>query len=84
MQYNILKKAVTVKDSDDVAKLAEMAKVHANAAKNDKYMKVENKQMNDGIKFLDDAIKESKGGKLEAAKEAVREALKQFTQATID
>ena len=77
-------KAVTAEDGEDVVKHAEMAKGHANAAKNDKYMKVENKQMDDGIKSLNDAIKEGKGGKLEAARKAARDALKHFTQATID
>ncbi|MBA3756817.1 MAG: hypothetical protein H0X02_11555 [Nitrosomonas sp.] len=77
-------KAVTAKDGDDVVKHAEMAKGHANAAKTDKYIKVEDKQMDDGIKFLDDAIKEGKDGNMEAAKKAARDALKHFTQATID
>ncbi len=77
-------KAVTAKNGDDVIKHAEMAKGHANAAKNDKYINVENKQMDDGIKFLNDAINEGKGGNLEAAREAARDALKHFTQATID
>jgi len=76
--------AVTAKDGDEVVKHAEMAKGHANAAKNDKYIKVENKQMDDGLKFLNDAIKAGKGGNLEAAREAARDALKHFTQATID
>ena len=43
-------KAVAATDSYDVVKYAEMAKEHANAAKNDKHIKVENKQMDDGIK----------------------------------
>lgn len=77
-------KAVTATDGDDFVKHAEMAKGHANAAKYDKYIKVENKQMDDGIKFLDDAIKESKGGNMEAARKAARDALKHFTQATVD
>ncbi len=77
-------RVVTAKDGEEVVKYAEMAKGHANAAKNDKYMKVENKQMDDGIKFLNDAIKEDKSNNLEAARIAARDALKHFTQATID
>lgn len=75
-------RAVTAVDSNDVVKHAEMAKNHANAAKTDKYNKFDNKQMDDGIKCLNDAIKEGKDGNAEAARKAANDALKHFTQAT--
>ena len=77
-------KAITASDGDDVVKYAELAKGHANAAKYDKYIKVENKQMDEGIELLNDAIKEGMEGNLEAARKAARDALKLFTKATID
>jgi len=76
------KRAVTAVDGMDVAKHAEMAKNHANAAKTDKHNKYDDKQMDDGIKCLDDAIKEGMDGNAEAARKAANDALKHFTQAT--
>ena len=75
-------RAVTAVDGMDVAKNAEMAKNHANAAKTDKHNKYYDKQMDDGIKCLDDAIKEGMDGNAEAARKAANDALKHFTKAT--
>ena len=75
-------RAVTAVDGMDVTKHAEVAKNHANAAKTDKHNKYDNKQMDDGIKYLDDAIKEGMDGNAEAARKAANDALKHFTQAT--
>ena len=70
-------RAIRSVDSNDVAKQAQIAKSHANAAKIDNY----NKQMDDGINSLDEAIKEGNYGNVEAAREAAKYALKYFTQA---
>ncbi len=74
-------RAVTAVDGMDVTKHAEVAKNHANAAKTDKHNKYDNKQMDDGINSLDEAIKEGNYGNVEAAREAAKYALKYFTQA---
>lgn len=75
-------RAITAVDGMDVAKHAEMAKNHANVAKTDKHHTYDNKQMDDGIKCLDDAIKEGMDGNAEAARKAANDALKHFTQVT--
>ena len=67
-------RAIRSVDSNDVTKHAQIAKSHANVAKIDNY----NKQMDDGINSLDEAIKEGNSGNVEAAREAAKYALKYF------
>lgn len=73
--------AITSPDGKTVAQHAAEAKTHANAAKNDKQHKVDSKHVDEGIKSLDDAVKEGNGGNTDAAQKAAREALNHFKQA---
>ncbi|MBA3756976.1 MAG: hypothetical protein H0X02_12460 [Nitrosomonas sp.] len=70
--------AITSPDGKAVAQHAEEAKTHAKAAKNDK---TDGKHMDEGIKCLDDAVKEGKAGNTDAAKKAARDAVNHFKQA---
>ena len=70
--------AVNSSDGKGVAQHAEESKTHAKAAKNDK---TDAKHVDEGIKCLDDAIKEGKDGNTEAAKKAARDAVNHFKQA---
>ncbi len=58
-----------------VAKHAEIARIHANATKNDHYRKINHNFLNEGIKCLNLAVKESKDGNTDAAKLAIDDAL---------
>ena len=69
-------------DGKTVAHDARMAKNHANAAKSQKYRHIKRKHLDEGIKCLDDAVKEGKDGNTDAAKQAATDAEKHFKQAT--
>lgn len=73
--------AAAAADGKAVAEHAEHAKAHAIDAKNNKNAKSDPKHIDDGIKCLDDAIKEGKGGNAEAAKKAATDAVTHFKQA---
>ena len=73
--------AAAAADGKAVAEHAEKAKTHAIDAKNDKTSKSDPKHIDEGIKCLDDAIKEGKGGNAEAAKKAATDAVNHFKQA---
>ncbi len=74
--------AAAAADGKAVAEHAEKAKTHAIDAKNDKTSKSDPKHIDEGIKCLDDAIKEGKGGNTEATKKAATDAVNHFKQAT--
>ncbi len=73
--------AAAAADGKAVAEHAGQAKTHAIDAKNDKTSKSDPKHIDDGIKCLDDAIKESKSGNTDAAKKAATDAVSHFKQA---
>lgn len=73
--------AAAAADGKAVAEHAEHAKAHAIDAKNNKNSKSDPKHIDEGIKCLDDAIKEGKGGNAEAAKKAATDAVNHFKQA---
>ncbi|HLP81885.1 MAG TPA: small metal-binding protein SmbP [Nitrosomonas sp.] len=77
-------RAATANDGKNIAKYAELAKNHADAAKNDKYIEVDNNKIDKGIKSLDEAIKAGNEENIELAKEAARSALKYFSSTSID
>ncbi len=58
-----------------VAKYAEVARIHANATKNDHYRKINHNFLEEGIRCLNLAVKEGKNGNTDAAKLAVDDAL---------
>lgn len=74
--------AVKSADGKTVAHHARMAKNHANAAKNQKDRHISRKHLDEGIKCLDDAVKEGVNGNIDAAKQAATDAVKHFKQAT--
>lgn len=71
--------AVTSVDGKTLAKHAQEAQIHAKAAKNDT---TDSKYLDEGIKILDDAVKEGNEGNIDAAKKAATDAVKRFKQAT--
>lgn len=73
--------AAAAADGKAVAEHAEHAKAHAIDAKNNKNSKSDPKHIDEGIKCLNDAIKEGKGGNAEAAKKAATDAVNHFKQA---
>lgn len=73
--------AAAAADGKAVAEHAEHAKAHAIDARNNKNSKSDPKHIDEGIKCLDDAIKEGKGGNAEAAKKAATDAVNHFKQA---
>ncbi len=73
--------AVKSTDGKAVAKHAMEAKKYANAAKNDKDRQIDTNHMDEGIKSLDDAVKEGKDGETDAAKKAASDAIEHFNQA---
>ena len=74
--------AAAAADGKAVAEHAGQAKTHAIDAKNDKTSKSDPKHIDEGIKCLDDAIKEGKSGNTDAAKKAAADAVSHFKQAT--
>ena len=70
--------AVTSPDGKTIAQHAEESKTHAKAAKNDK---TDAKHVDEGIKCLDDAVKEGNDGNIDAAKKAATDAVEHFKQA---
>ena len=77
-------KAITADNAKDVARHAEDAKGHANSAKTDKYINIDNQEMDIGIVFLDQAIKQGEAGQTQAAKDSASDALKHFLNASKD
>ncbi len=71
--------AMTSVDGKTVAQHASEARVHAKSAKNDKS---DSKHLDEGIKCLDDAVKEGTDGNTDAAKKAAKDAVEHFKQAT--
>ena len=67
--------AVRAPDGISVAQHAAVAIIHANATKNDKDQIVDRRLLEDGIKSLDDAVKEGTSGNTDAAREAANDAL---------
>jgi len=70
--------AVTSADGKTIAKHAQEAAIHAKAAKNDK---TDAKHLDEGIKRLEDAVKEGNEGNIDAAKKAATDAVNHFKQA---
>lgn len=70
--------AATSSDSKAVVQHATEAITHAKAAKNDK---TDSKHINEGLKCLDDAVKEGNAGNIDAAKKEATDAVKHFKQA---
>lgn len=58
-----------------VAEYAEVARIHASATKNDHHRKVDHNFLNEGIRCLNLAVKEGENGNIDAAKQAVDDAL---------
>ncbi len=71
--------ALYAKDEKSLAEHAQEAKIHANAAKNEK---INNKHLLEGIQSLDDAGREAQAGKMNAATKAAKAALDHFKRAT--
>jgi len=69
-------------DGKTVAHHAGVAKSHANAAKSQKDRIINRKHLDEGIKCLDDAVKEGRDGNTDEAKQAAKDAVKHFKQAT--
>jgi hypothetical protein len=67
--------AATSSDGKAIAQHAQESKTHAKAAKNDK---TDAKHLDEGIKCLDDAVKEGNDGNIDAAKKAATDAVKPF------
>lgn len=70
--------AVQAKDAKTIAQHVEEAKKHAAAAKSEK---PEDTRIQEGLKSLDDALRESKDGKEDSARKAAGDALDKFNQA---
>ncbi|WP_242447343.1 small metal-binding protein SmbP [Nitrosomonas supralitoralis] len=68
-------------DGKAIAHHARMAKNQANAAKNQRDRIIDRKHLDEGIKCLDDAIKEGEDGDIDEAKQAATDAVKHFKQA---
>ncbi|PTQ78891.1 small metal-binding protein [Nitrosomonas oligotropha] len=58
-----------------VTKLAEVARIHASATRSDSYRRIDHIFLNEGIRYLNLAVKEGKNGNTDAAKQAVNNAL---------
>jgi hypothetical protein len=71
--------AVRANDGKILVQYATDSKVHATDAKRDKT--IDATHIEEGIKSLDDAMKEGKDGNTEAAKKATADAIKHFKQA---
>ena len=71
--------AVRANDGKILILYATDSKVHATDAKNDKTIDI--KHVDEGIKYLDDAMQKGKDENIEAAKKAAAEAIKHFKQA---
>ncbi|PSJ16468.1 small metal-binding protein SmbP [Nitrosomonas supralitoralis] len=70
--------AASSADGKTIAKQAQEAKIHAEAAKNDK---IDAKHVDEGIKFLEDAVKKGNDGNIDAAREAATDAVDHLKQA---
>ncbi len=62
-------------NGETVAKHAEVARIHASATKNDQHRKIDHNFLNEGIRCLNLAVKEGENGNIDAAKQAVDDAL---------
>lgn len=71
--------ALYAKDEKSLVEHAQEAKIHANAAKNEK---VDNKHLLKGIERLDNAGREAQAGKMNAATKAAKAALYHFKLST--
>ena len=68
-------------DEETIANHARMSKKYANASKSETDRQINRKHLDEGIKSLDDAIKEANDGNTDAAKHAATDALRHFNQA---
>ncbi len=69
-------------DGKTVAHHARMAKNHANAAKSQKDRVINRQHLDEGIKCLNDVVKEGEDGNTDAAKQAAADAVTHFKRAT--
>ena len=77
--------AVAAAKSDDgeaIANHAKMSKKYANASKSETDRQINRKHLDEGIKSLDEAVKEVNDGDTDAAKHAATDAIRHFNQAT--
>jgi len=70
--------AVQATDAKTIAQHVEEAKKHAAAAKSEE---PEDKHIQEGLKCLDDALRESRNDKTDSARKAASDALDKFNQA---
>lgn len=74
--------AMSSTDKKAIVQHATEAITHANAAKNDQQHNVDANYIDEGLRSLDEAVKEGNNGEVEAAQEAARKAYEHFKRAS--
>ena len=74
--------AVKSDDAGSIAEHASMSKKYASASKSETDREINHTHLNEAINSLDEAVREGNDGDADAAKQAAKDALVHFNQAT--